>query len=71
MKRREPRCEDDCKRDLKFLSKVDRTIITDVKDAVAILLNYELLPAMIIHCIDCILAIMTFMYEILKNGKAY
>lgn len=44
MKRRELRYEDDYKRDLKFLSKIDRTIITDVKDAVAILLNYEPLP---------------------------
>lgn len=44
MKRRELRYEDDCIRDLKFLSKIDRTIITDIKAAVDILLDYELLP---------------------------
>ncbi len=44
MKRRELRYEEACKKDLKFLSKVDRTIITDIKAAVDILLDYELLP---------------------------
>lgn len=44
MKRRELRYEEACKKDLKFLSKVGRTIITDVKVAVDILLDYELLP---------------------------
>lgn len=45
MQRRILRYEDDCKKDLKYLSKIDKTIITDVKDAVNILQNYESLPS--------------------------
>lgn len=45
LNRRELQYEDDCIKDLKYLGKIDRMIIMDVKDPINILLDYEELPA--------------------------